>query len=153
MADDPVQLTDDIGYPGYPYPTPTTSVSHGADLHVFRDFVFHASATQQIWRGFLIGCGLGLFVALFFCFWAPCVQYGACGALSRFLFPHRGDALDQQQREADERQRIVSELPTPENDRPRGQSYEEDPMVRDQSVQRSRFVDRQTLMLLSTGRL
>ncbi|KAH6693715.1 hypothetical protein F5X68DRAFT_258580 [Plectosphaerella plurivora] len=54
------------------------------------DYVFNASAGDKIWRGFLLGCAVGLFVAALFCCWAPCFRFGARGAAIRaWRYPWR----------------------------------------------------------------
>lgn len=58
----------------------TAADGEPASLH---DYLFNASAGDKIWRGFLLGCAVGLFVAALFCCWAPCFRFGARGAVVR----------------------------------------------------------------------
>lgn len=72
-------------------PEDDSSPRESYSLH---DLVFSASVGDKLWRGFVLGCAAGLFLAALFCCWAPCFRFGARGALVRLLRRPRRPRLE-----------------------------------------------------------
>lgn len=84
----------EAGYAGANCPNETSCnggfIMPGTEDHSIHDYIFNASAGDKIWRGFVLGCAIGLFVAALFCCWAPCFRFGARGAVVRaWRYPRR----------------------------------------------------------------
>lgn len=133
----------DTGWAGARCPENTSCTggslaSNDGEPSSIHDYVFNASAGDKIWRGFLLGCAIGLFVAALFCCWAPCFRFGARGAVVRaWRYPRRviadAESGGEDARNQDARRQDVEEVQVAERRRER------------ERTSSGRFVDRAAL--------